>query len=455
MQKLLSDQRDFYDTHITKSVAYRLSRLRTLRKIIIEKEQDIIQAIYKDFRKSEFEVLSTEIGVVLSELNKTIKNLKKWSKPKSVLPSILNFPSTSKIYKEPYGSVLIIAPWNYPFNLAIIPLIGAVAGGNTVILKPSELTENTSKILNEIVNKVFDHRHVAVIQGGVKVSQDLLKEKWDYIFFTGSVQVGKIVNKMAAEYLTPVTLELGGKSPTIVDKSASLKHAAKRIVWGKFINGGQTCIAPDYIMVHNEVLNELITLMIKEIEIAYGIDPKESSDFPRIINASNFVRLTNMLENVDVVYGGKTDKNENYISPTILKNPPLDSNVMQEEIFGPILPVLGYDNQNQIEDLLKQYPNPLSLYIFSKNKKFQEHFINNYSFGGGTINDTIVHFINDRLPFGGVGDSGIGSYHGKHSYDAFTRNKSIVKRYNWLDIPIRYLPSTEMKKKLIKFFLTR
>lgn len=455
MQKQLSDLRDFYNTNITKSISYRISKLKLLQKVIIEKEQDIIQAIYKDFKKSEFEVLSTEIGVVLSELNKTIKKLKKWSKPKVVLPSILNFPSSAKIYREPYGNVLIISPWNYPFNLAIIPIIGAVAGGNTAVLKPSELTENTAKIMHEIINKVFDKRHVIVIQGGVEISQMLLKEKWDYIFFTGSARVGKIVNKMAAEYLTPVTLELGGKSPTLVDKSVNLKLAAKRIVWGKFINGGQTCIAPDYILVHNDILNDLITLMIKEIEVAYGKNPKESVDFPRIINASNFVRLTNMLENENIVYGGKTDECEKYISPTILKNPSLNSYVMGEEIFGPILPVLGYENLTQIEDILKKHPNPLSLYIFSKDKEFQEYFINNFSFGGGTINDTIVHFINDRLPFGGVGGSGIGSYHGKYSYDTFTRNKSIVKRYNWLDIPIKYLPSTEMKKKLIKFFLTR
>ncbi len=454
MKKLVLKQKVFFNSQVTKNVAYRLSVLKLLKKEILRREKSIINALYLDFGKSEFETKSSEIGIVISELNKTIKNLKRWSRSKRVLPSILNFPSTAKIHKEPFGTVLILAPWNYPFNLAIVPLIGAVAAGNTVILKPSELTSNTSHVIYEIINKIFEDDYVAVVEGGVNVSQELLKQKWDYIFFTGSVRIGRIVYQSAAKYLTPVTLELGGKSPCIVDKTANLRVAAKRIVWGKFLNGGQTCIAPDYLIVEREIKYELIELIKSEIILAYGDDPKLSKDYPRIINKANFIRLKGMLDDVEILYGGENDINDKYISPTIIDEPRLESELMLGEIFGPLLPVLTFESREEIDNIIEKFPNPLSFYIFSNNKKFRNHFIDKYSFGGAVINDTVVQFINNRLPFGGVGESGIGMYHGRYSFDVFSREKPVITRYNRPDISIRYLPANNLKQKVISFLLT-
>lgn len=453
MKDILEKQKDFFHSQKTKNVDFRIRYLKELKKAIFKYEKEIYKALYNDFRKSEFETLSSEIGVVVSELNKTIKNIKKWHKPKHVYPSIINFPSKAKIYHEPYGNTLIISPWNYPFNLAMIPVIGAIAGGNTVVLKPSELSPNTSKIIKRILNEVFEDEYVAVIEGDAEIAQNLLKQKWDYIFFTGSPRIGKYVYQAAAKHLTPVTLELGGKSPAIVDKSANLKIAARRIVWGKFLNAGQTCIAPDYILIDKTVSDRFLKYLQDEIYIQYGKNPKKSKDFPRIINKPNFERLKTMLENENIAIGGEYDDSDNYIAPTVILNPELNSLSMQGEIFGPVLPVITYDKPETAEQVLERYPKPLAFYFFSNDRKTQKYFINKYSFGGGVINDTIVHFINDRLPFGGVGESGLGKYHGKHSFMTFTREKSVAKRYNWLDIPIRYLPSTDMKKKLAKLFL--
>ncbi len=454
MKHIFDAQQSFFELQKTKNVDFRLAYLKKLKKAIVKYEQEIYKALYNDFKKSEFEVLSSEIGIVISELNKVIKKLKKWNKAKRVFPSFINFPSTAKIYHEPYGVVLIISPWNYPFNLALTPLVGAIAGGNTVVLKPSELSPNSSNIVKLILNEVFDENYVAVVEGGVNVAQDLLKFKWDYIFFTGSSNIGKYVYSAAAKYLIPVTLELGGKSPVFIDKSANLKIAARRIVWGKFLNAGQTCIAPDYVLIDNGKLETFLKYIKKEIEIQYGINPHNSPDFPRIINENNFERLKIMLENENIVIGGEYDKTENYIAPTVILNPKLESLVMQGEIFGPVLPVIGYDNRESAEKIIASYPAPLAFYIFSNDTKVQKYLIDKYSFGGGVINDTVVHYVNDRLPFGGVGNSGIGKYQGKHSFSTFTREKSIVMRYNWLDIPIRYLPSSGWKKRLINFFLT-
>ncbi len=454
MKELVQKQNDFFHSQATKNINNRLTLLRSLKKEIINREKDIIKAIFMDFGKSDFETSSSEIGVVLSELNKTINNLKKLSKPKFVLPSILNFPSSAKIYKVPYGNVLIISPWNYPFNLAMIPFIGAIAAGNTVVLKPSELTLNTSKIIEEIISNVFEEQYATVVQGAAKVAQELLEQKWDYIFFTGSVRIGKLVYKAAAANLTPVTLELGGKSPCIVDSTADLKVAARRIVWGKFLNGGQTCIAPDYILIEQNIKDKFIQLLKEEINIAYGDNPQNSPDYPRIINKANFIRLADMLDYEKIVFGGVLDEKELYISPTIIDNPGLDSKLMQGEIFGPILPVNSYVEIKEIESIIERYPNPLSFYIFSKSRKFKKYLIDKFSFGGAVVNDTVVHFINDRLPFGGVGESGLGAYHGKYSFNTFSREKSVVTRYTRLDIPIRYLPSSNFKKKIIRFLLT-
>ena len=418
-------------------------RKETLKKLLynIQKSEDlIVKALYDDFKKPEFEAVLTETNYVISDLKDTIKNIHKWAKRKRVFPSLLNFPSTDYIYKEPYGNVLVIAPWNYPFQLALCPLIAAVAAGNRVVLKPSELTPNTSAIIAKIIEKTFHVNHVEVFEGGVEVSNQLLAKRWDYIFFTGSVAVGKVVAKAAAENLTPITLELGGKNPCIIDETANLKLAAKRIVWGKFINAGQTCIAPDYILIQKNMKVNFISFMIEEIIKAYGKKMDKSPDFARIINTKNWLRLASMIEPEKVIFGGETNANELYISPTLIEEPALDSPVMKEEIFGPILPILVYETEADIENVISRYEKPLSFYVFSENKSFAKKLIKTYSFGGGCINDTVVHFSNKRLPFGGVGHSGMGAYHGQLSFDIFSHHKAVVKKANWLDLPMRYAP---------------
>ena len=430
-------------------------RKQTLVKLLIsvqKHEEEIIKALYDDFKKPAFEAVVSETAYIVSELNHTIKNINKWAKPNMVLPSLLNFPSTDYIYKEPYGKVLIIAPWNYPYQLALCPLIAAVAAGNQVVVKPSELTPNTSSIVAKIISETFDENHVKCVEGGVEITQELLAQRWDYIFFTGSVAVGKIVAKAAAENLTPVTLELGGKNPCIIDATANLKLAAKRIVWGKFLNAGQTCIAPDYLLVSNKIKSAFIELIKKEIIDAYGENPENSPDFPRIINQKNWSRLTGMLKGESILAGGKSNIQDYYLAPTLLDEPSLDSLVMKDEIFGPILPVLSFENEADLVSIISRYEKPLSLYIFSNDNPFAKKIIQNYSFGGGCINDTVVYFSNKRLPFGGVGHSGIGAYHGKLSFSTFTHYKAIVKRANWLDIPTRYAPYKGKLKSVKKLF---
>ncbi|MCF6132423.1 aldehyde dehydrogenase [Flavobacterium wongokense] len=428
-------------------VNYRKQTLIKLLNCVQAHEKEITNALYADFKKPEFEAVLSETAYIVSELTHTIKNINKWAKPRMVLPSLLNFPSTDYIYKEPYGKVLIIAPWNYPYQLALCPLIAAVAAGNQVVVKPSELTPNTSKIVAKIINEVFAKSHVECIEGDHNVAQELLSQRWDYIFFTGSVAVGKIVAKAAAENLTPVTLELGGKNPCIIDETANLKVAAKRIVWGKFLNAGQTCIAPDYLLVSQKVKPAFIDLLKTEITNAYG-NPKDSPDFPRIINGKNWLRLAQMLQNEKILCGGETNETDFYIAPTLLDEPKPDSLVMKDEIFGPILPILSFKNEKELQEIITQYEKPLSLFIFTENQSFARKIIRDFSFGGGCINDTVIHFSNSRLPFGGVGHSGIGAYHGKRSFDTFSHQKPVVKKGNWLDIPIRYAPYNGKLKNL-------
>lgn len=422
------------------NVGFRKEILIKLLDVIIKHEDAIIQALFEDFKKSAFESVLTETSYVISELKDTIKNIKSWAKPKKVLPSLLNFPSTDYIYKEPYGTVLIIAPWNYPFQLALCPLISAVAAGNKVILKPSELTPKTSAIIAEIIEETFQNEHVEVVEGGVEITQKLLQQRWDYIFFTGSVPVGKIVAKAAAENLTPTTLELGGKNPCIIDETANLKLAAKRIVWGKFINAGQTCIAPDYILIQEDMKSHFVDFLKAEITNAYGENPKLSPDFPRIVNKKNWIRLVGMIEPEKVLFGGQTDMEDHYISPTLVAEDSLDSLIMKEEIFGPILPILTYKEEEEISVVIANYEKPLALYVFTDDKKFAKRIIENHSFGGGCINETVMHFSNKRLPFGGVGHSGNGAYHGQLSFDTFSHHKGVIKKATWLDLPMRYAP---------------
>lgn len=435
-------------------VNFRKQSLIKLLNCVQQHEQEIIKALYNDFKKPEFEAVATETSYVISELHQTIKKINKWAKPTMVLPSLLNFPSTDFIYKEPYGKVLIIAPWNYPYQLALCPLIAAVAAGNQVVVKPSELTPNTSKVIAKIIKEAFNKNHVECVEGDHEVAGKLLSERWDYIFFTGSVSVGKIVAKAAAENLTPVTLELGGKNPCIIDDTANLKIAAKRIAWGKFLNAGQTCIAPDYILISKKVKSNFVELLKIEITNAYGDNPEASTDFPRIINEKNWKRLTAMLENETLLAGGQSNNKDYYIAPTLLDEPSLNSLVMKDEIFGPILPILSYANDAEIGNVISKYEKPLSLFIFSENKSFAQKIIRDYSFGGGCINDTVIHFSNNRLPFGGVGHSGIGAYHGRSSFDTFSHKKAIVKKGNWLDIPMRYAPykgKLKNLKRLVKW----
>ncbi|WP_395058199.1 aldehyde dehydrogenase [Flavobacterium sp.] len=421
-------------------VSQRKDALKKLLKSIIIHEEEILEALYKDFKKPKFEGIVTETSYIITELRNTINKIDSWSKPKWVFPSIVNFPSSDYIYSEPYGNVLLISPWNYPFQLAISPLISAVAAGNKVTLKPSELTPYTSAIISKIIRESFDVKHVVVVTGDYTIAQDLLKKRWDYIFFTGSVAVGKIVAKAAAENLTPVTLELGGKNPCIVDETANLPIAAKRIIWGKILNAGQTCIAPDYILVHHKMKSKLVQFLIEEIKNALGENPQESEDFARIINLKNWERQLSLIENQPILFGGESNRNDFYLAPTLLDEPSLDSPVMKDEIFGPILPILSYESKADIEKIISKYEKPLSLFIFSENKSFIKEVLNKYSFGGGCVNDTIIHFSNSRLPFGGVGHSGIGAYHGKLSFDTFSHKKAIVRKGNWLDLPLRYAP---------------
>ncbi len=454
IEQLIERQRHYFSSQHTKSVSYRKQLLKALKKEIQKCEQDIYDALYKDFKKSRFEGYLTEIGLVLSELDLAISRIETWTKPQKVQASLLNFPSSDYIYKNPYGTVLIIAPWNYPFQLAIAPLIGAITAGNTAIIKPSELTPHTSALMAKIIAAVFTEEHVTVIEGGVETAQELLRHRWDYIFFTGSVKVGKIIAKSAAEFMTPITLELGGKTPCIIDETANIALAAKRIVWGKFLNAGQTCIAPDYILIKEKVKSDFIECAKKEIEKAYSSVPKNSKDYPRIINTRNFERLANMLQNETVLFGGDIDAQDLYISPTLIENPSADSPVMKEEIFGPLLPIISYSSFEELQGVINNYEHPLTLYVFSKSKSFTKQTIETFSFGGGVINDTLVHYGNKKLPFGGVGESGIGNCHGKYGFDAFTHEKSIVKKANWLDIPIRYAPyegKLGMIKKVMKY----
>jgi len=407
---------------------------------IQKRESEIWNALQKDFGKPTFEGFLTETNYVISDLKYTIANLNKWSKPKRVWPSILNLPSSEFIYKEPYGRVLIISPWNYPFQLAISPLVAAIAAGNSVVVKPSELTFHTSQIITKIVEEVFDVKEAVVVHGGAEFTQTLLAQRWDYIFFTGSVAVGKIVAQAAAKNLTPVTLELGGKNPCIIGEGADLSIAAKRIVWGKFVNAGQTCIAPDYILVQAKEKYNFVELLKQEITLAYGENPQESKDLARIVNARHWKRLSELIDPAKILFGGQTDELQNYISPTIIDEPELESQLMKDEIFGPILPIISYHDENDLHKIIHRYEKPLALYVYSNDKKWAEKIITTFSFGGGCINDCMIHFVNKRLPFGGVGHSGIGAYHGKLGFDTFSHHKAIVKKPTWGDNPIRYAP---------------
>lgn len=453
IKKIILKQEAFFKTGKTKDISFRLESLKKLKKAIKENENEISDALKKDFNKPAFESYETEIGMLYDEINFFTKHIPSWSKPKKVRTTITNFLAFSYIYPEPYGISLIIAPWNYPFQLTISPLIGSISAGNCSVLKPSEFTPNTSKIISKIIKDNFEEGFITTIEGDAEVNKLLLDEKFDYIFFTGSVNVGKIVMEKASKNLTPITLELGGKSPCIIDKDTNLALTAKRIAWGKFLNAGQTCVAPDYLLIDKNIKQEFINAMGKYIKEFYGNEPQKSPDFPRIVNEIHFERLSKYLEKGNILIGGQTDKKDCYIAPTLIDNVNWDDPIMQDEIFGPILPMIEYDNLNYAIESINSRPKPLALYIFSNNKNFQDKILLECSSGGCCINDTILHLASPYLPFGGVGNSGIGSYHGKATFDTFTHYKSVLKRSFLVDLALKYPPYNEKNLKQLKMFL--
>jgi len=449
VQQLMQEQRSFFASNQTKSIEFRAKQLKKLRDLIDKHEAAIIEALHKDLHKHEFEAYATEIGFVRVDIDKTLSNLKKWAKPQSKHTPLFFFKASSFVVSEPYGNVLIIAPWNYPVQLLLAPLVGAIAAGNTAILKPSEYAIHTSRLMAKIINENFDGRYIKVIEGAVPETQLLLDEKFDFIFFTGSTNVGKIVYQAAARHLTPVTLELGGKSPCIVDTDLHLDYAAKRIVWGKFTNTGQTCIAPDYLLVDKKIKDAFLERVKHYITKFYGEDPQQSDSLGRIINERHFDRLVAYLDNGNVILGGNHDKSDKYIAPTLMDGIDLDSKVMQDEIFGPILPIIEYGNLREAIEFINERPKPLALYVFSKNKKKVERVLGQTSSGGACVNDTLMHIANPSLPFGGVGASGIGAYHGQASFDLFSHQKSVMHRSFLVEEPVRYAPY-KIKLKWLK-----
>ncbi|HDB6514642.1 TPA: aldehyde dehydrogenase [Staphylococcus aureus] len=437
----------------TKDISFRKEQLKKLSKAIKSYESDILEALYTDLGKNKVEAYATEIGITLKSIKNARKELKNWTKTKNVDTPLYLFPTKSYIKKEPYGTVLIIAPFNYPFQLVFEPLIGAIAAGNTAIIKPSELTPNVARVIKRLINETFDANYIEVIEGGIEETQTLIHLPFDYVFFTGSENVGKIVYQAASENLVPVTLEMGGKSPVIVDETANIKVASERICFGKFTNAGQTCVAPDYILVHESVKDDLITALSKTLREFYGQNIQQSPDYGRIVNLKHYHRLTSLLnsEQMNIVFGGHSDEDERYIEPTLLDHVTSDSAIMQEEIFGPILPILTYQSLDEAIAFIHQRPKPLSLYLFSEDENATQRVINELSFGGGAINDTLMHLANPKLPFGGVGASGMGRYHGKYSFDTFTHEKSYIFKSTRLESGV-HLPPYKGKFKYIKAF---
>lgn len=450
-QEILNEQKEFFNSQKTKNVKFRKRALQQLKEAILKNEDLMYEAIYKDFGKSKFDTFTTEISFVLKEIEFYLKNLTSLSSPKKVRTNLANQLGSSKIYSEPLGNTLVIGAWNYPYQLSLSPLIAAVAAGNTCILKPSEVAENSMKAMAKIINENFPREYLFAVEGGVEEITGILELKFDKIFFTGSTKVGKIVYEAAAKNLTPVTLELGGKSPAIVTASANLEVAAKRIVWGKFLNAGQTCVAPDYILVDERVKESLVTSLKKYIQkFSYKAD---SEQYTQIINDKNFERLIKMIDPESVFYGGNFDAKKRFIEPTILQNVTWEDSVMQEEIFGPILPVLTYKNFNEALLQISKHEKPLAAYLFTNNSEEKDLFTSRISFGGGCINDVVMHLSNDHLPFGGVGNSGIGNYHGKFGFDTFSHQKAILERATWGEPDLKYPPYSEKKLSWIKRIL--
>ena len=445
-------QREFFGSGKTKDISFRIEGLKTLKKVIKENEKAILNGVKADMERPTFEGYGGEIGVVLNEIDYAIKNLKTWTKPKRVRTPLAHFLASSYIYSEPYGVVLVIGPWNYPFLLVITPLVGAIAAGNCSVLKPSEIARHTSNVTARIIGDNFDPSFVSVFEGGEETAERLLSQRFDYIFYTGGIGVGKIVMEAAEKHLTPLTLELGGKSPCIVDRDVHIEYAARRIVWGKFFNAGQSCVAPDYLLVDKAIKKELLERVKKYVVEFYGHDPSKSPDFGRIINGKHYHRVSQLLGEGEIIIGGNTDVDDCYIAPTVIDNVSLDHKIMEEEIFGPILPVIEYEDLADAISIVNERPKPLALYFFSRDIEKQSRVLSETSSGGGCINDTVVHFVSTPLPFGGVGSSGMGNYHGKSSLDIFSHKRSVLKKSFLFDIKLRY-PPYKYKLRLLKWFL--
>ena len=446
--EIIKNQNDYFNSNRTKDIGYRIMQLRKLRELLKSNETVLYEAIYKDFKKSEFETYSTELIFIFNEIEEAIRKLPKWSKTKSTRTNLLNLPAKSFIIPEPLGVCLIIGAWNYPYQLTLLPLVAAIASGNTAILKPSELSPATSAVITQIINQNFPAELMVVVEGGISETTSLLDHKFDKIFFTGSSRIGKIVYQAAAKYLIPVTLELSGKSPAIVTGKGNLRKIAKRLVWAKFLNSGQTCIAPDYILVDESVKDELL-VNLKE-QIAKFDYSWANSNYVQIINEQNFDRLVGLIDVNKIYHGGETDPDKRYIAPTILTGVTFDDAIMEDEIFGPILPVIAYSDLNFAIAKIKSCPKPLACYIFTNDVAIRNKLLNAISFGGGAVNDAVMHFTNSNLPFGGVGTSGIGSYHGEAGFKTFSHFKSILCKPFWLEPNLKYSPYSKLKLSWIK-----
>lgn len=453
IDNLYNLQKEYFQSGETYDVSFRIKMLIKLKETIKKYESEIMEALKLDLGKSNSESYMCEIGMTLAELNYLIKKVKKFSKVKRVRTPLAQFHSKSYKLSVPYGNTLILSPWNYPFLLTMNPVIDAIAAGNTAIVKPSAYSPNTSAVMKKIINESFDEKHVAVVLGGREENNYLLKKKFDFIFFTGSGEVGKVVLRNSAEYLTPCVLELGGKSPVIVDETADVKLAAKRIIFGKIINSGQTCVAPDYILCHHDVKDELVKELLFQIKKQLGNNPLTNANYPHIVNGKHFKRLIGLMDKSKIVYGGDVNEETLQITPTIMSDVTFDDDVMKEEIFGPILPIVTYKDFSEVYNILKDLPKPLALYFFTSNKKRVKFVQSHIQFGGGCINDTIIHLATNNMPFGGVGESGMGSYHGLEGFLAFSHTKSIVNKKTWIDLPMRYQPYNKQKDRLIRRFL--
>ena len=453
LEKLVEKQRAYFAEGKTLPVQERIRALERLGQALKSSEAELCRALRADLGKSRTESYMCEIGLTLSELGYVKKHLRSWSKDRRVRTPLSQFHARSFTVQEPYGVVLVMSPWNYPVLLTLEPLIGALAAGNCCVVKPSAYSPETSSVMAKILRSVFPEEYVAVVEGGRQENQGLLAQKFDYIFFTGGVNVGKLVMEKASAHLTPVTLELGGKSPCIIDETANLKLAARRLAFGKYLNCGQTCVAPDYVLVHEKVKERFLGYVKEEIVRMYGARPLENPDYGKIVNRKHFDRLLGLMNPEKLVFGGESREESLQIAPAVLDGVTPEDAVMQEEIFGPLLPILTVRSMEEALSFVNDRPKPLAFYIFTQDKKVEQMFLRRASFGGGCVNDTIIHLATSAMGFGGVGNSGMGSYHGKKSFDTFSHEKSIVKKYNWIDLPMRYQPYTEQKEKMIRTFL--